>query len=157
MPRRNKPEKRRTPPDARFGDERVARFINRMMLNGKKSTCERIFYNAMETIEKRIKDAKPLDVFHTALKNATPLVEVKARRVGGSTYQVPLEVRVDRGFGIACKNIVKYSRERSGKGMAVCLADELMSAYKNEGSAVRKKEETHKMADASKAFAHYRF
>jgi small subunit ribosomal protein S7 len=157
MSRRNKPEKRTVQPDARFSDERVTRFINRMMLRGKKSVSERIFYNAMETLEKRVKDAKPLDVFHQALKNATPLVEVKARRVGGSTYQVPLEVRGDRGFGIACQNIIKFSRGRSGKNMAICLADELMAAYNNEGASVKKKDETHRMAEASRAFAHYRF
>lgn len=157
MSRRNKPPKRTARPDAKFGDERVSKFINRMMMRGKKSTSERIFYEAMDTIEKRIKDAKPLEVFHAAVKNATPLVEVKARRVGGSTYQVPLEVRGERGFGVACSNIIKFARTRSGKDMASCLADELLSAYRNEGSAVKKKDETHRMAEASRAFAHYRF
>ena len=157
MSRRNKPTKRVPQPDAKFHDLQVTTFMNHLMMKGKKSISEKIVYGAFELIEKRVKDEVPLEVFKKGIKNATPLVEVKARRVGGSTYQVPLEVRGERGYAIACKNIIKFARQRSGLPMHQKLADEILSAYRNEGSAVRKKDETHRMAEASRAFAHYRF
>lgn len=157
MSRRSKPEKRIPSPDPKFRDVQLSVFTNHLMMKGKKSIAEAIVYDALDVIQKRVKDEEPLQVFFKAIKNATPLVEVKARRVGGSTYQVPLEVRGERGFAIACKNVIKFARQRSGLPMAQKLADELMSAYRNEGAAVRKKDETHRMAEASRAFAHYRF
>jgi small subunit ribosomal protein S7 len=135
----------------------VAKFINRLMQRGKKSVAERIFYNALDVIGERVKDEKPVEVFHKALKRVTPLVEVKARRVGGSTYQVPVEVRPDRGSALASKWIIKFAQTRSSRSMAEKLAEELLSAYRGEGSAIKKKDDTHKMAEANKAFAHYRY
>lgn len=157
MPRRYKPAKRIPNPDPVYNDVEVSKFINRLMQRGKKSTAERIFYQALEALKDRIRDEKPLDVFHKALKKATPLVEVKARRVGGSTYQVPIEVRPDRGSALATGWIIKFAKQRSGKSMDERLAEELLSAYRGEGSAIKKKDDTHKMAEANKAFAHYRY
>lgn len=157
MPRRYKPAKRIPAPDALYNDVDVSKFINRMMQRGKKSTAERIFYHALEVLGERVNNEKPLDVFHTAVKKVTPLVEVKARRVGGSTYQVPVEVRPDRGWALASSWIIKFAQQRSGKSMHDKLADELLAAYRGEGSAIKKKDDTHKMAEANKAFAHYRY
>ena len=157
MPRRYKPAKRIPLPDSVFHDVEVAKFINRLMQRGKKSVAERIFYDALDILGERIKDDKPVEVFLKALKRATPLVEVKARRVGGSTYQVPIEVRPDRGSALASKWIIKFSNARSGKSMAEKLSEELLAAYRGEGSSIKKKEDTHKMAEANKAFAHYRY
>jgi small subunit ribosomal protein S7 len=126
------------------------------MRSGKKSVASRIIYDAFKTIEQRT-SSDPMGVFEQAVKNATPLVEVKARRVGGATYQVPVEVRADRGIALALRWLIQYARQRSGKSMASKLANELMDASNQTGSAIRKREETHRMAEANKAFAHYRY
>jgi small subunit ribosomal protein S7 len=130
--------------------------VRRIMQHGKKSLASRIVYEAMDTIKERT-GAEPLDLFEKAVKNATPLVEVKARRVGGATYQVPMEVRSDRGIALALRWLIRFSRQRSGKSMASKLANELMDAANETGSAIKKREETHRMAEANKAFAHYRY
>jgi small subunit ribosomal protein S7 len=130
--------------------------VRRIMQHGKKSLASRIVYEAMDTIKERT-GAEPLDLFEKAVKNATPLVEVKARRVGGATYQVPMEVRSDRGIALALRWLIRFSRQRSGKSMAIKLANELMDAANETGSAIKKREETHRMAEANKAFAHYRY
>ena len=157
MPRRYKPAKRIPSPDSLYHDVEVAKFINRLMQRGKKSVAERIFYNALESIGEKVKDEKPLEVFQKAMKRITPLVEVKARRVGGSTYQVPIEVRPERGSALASKWLINFAGKRSSKSMAEKLAEEILSAYRGEGSAIKKREDTHKMAEANKAFAHYRY
>ena len=157
MSRRHKPAKRIPNIDPKYGSLEVSKFINRLMERGKKSIAERIMYDALEILKKRVKEEEPLKVFEKAVINATPRVEVKARRVGGSTFQVPMEVKPDRGFTLACKSIIRFSKSRSGLGMAQKLADEILAAYKNEGSSIRFKDEKHKMAEASRAFAHYRF
>lgn len=157
MPRRYKPERRIPAPDSVFHDVDVAKFINRLMQRGKKSTAERIFYKALERIGEKIKDEKPVEVFHKALKKATPLVEVKARRVGGSTYQVPVEVRPERGSALASGWIIRFAQQRGSGSMIDRLSEELLSAYRGEGLAIKKKDDTHKMAEANKAFAHYRY
>jgi len=156
MSRRNKPQKRTPLPDPIFNSEDVARFINRLMRRGKKSIAERIFYNSLEIIKEKIKD-EPIEVFQKALKNVTPLIEVKARRIGGSTYQVPLEVRPDRGIALGSTWLIDTAKAKTGKPMEEKLAQEIISAYNGEGSAVKKREDTHKMAEANKAFAHYRY
>ncbi len=157
MPRRYKPAKRVPAPDPIFGDVEVAKFINRLMKRGKKSTAERILYSSLNILEQRVPNEKPLQVFQTALKKVTPLVEVKARRVGGSTYQVPVEVRPDRGSALASGWIIKFAGQRSGRTMDEKLAEELLAAYRGEGLSIKKKDDTHKMAEANKAFAHYRY
>jgi small subunit ribosomal protein S7 len=157
MPRRYKPAKRIPAPDPVYNDVDVSKFINRLMQRGKKSTAERIFYRALENISNKVRDEKPVEVFLKALKKVTPLVEVKARRVGGSTYQVPVEVRPERGSALASGWIIKYAKGRNGKGMDDKLAEELMAAYRGEGLSIKKKDDTHKMAEANKAFAHYRY
>lgn len=156
MPRRTRPPKRETPPDARYDNRLVGAFINRLMVGGKKSTAERIMYDAFDTIEQRLK-RPAVEVFEQAMRNVMPLVEVKPRRVGGSTYQVPVEVRPDRRVALGMRWIIGVSRNRSGKGMSSKLAGELMDAANGQGATVRKREETHRMADANKAFAHYRW
>jgi len=156
MSRRNKPAKRVPLPDPIFNSEDVARFINRLMRRGKKSIAERIFYNSLEIIKEKIKD-EPIEVFQKALKNVTPLIEVKARRIGGSTYQVPLEVRPERGIALGSTWLIDTAKAKTGKPMEEKLAQEIISAYNGEGSAVKKREDTHKMAEANKAFAHYRY
>jgi len=130
--------------------------MRRVMRNGKKSLAARIIYDAMKTIEERT-GGDPIETFERAVRNATPLVEVKARRVGGATYQVPMEVRADRGTTLALRWLIQYARQRSGRSMASKLASELMDAANETGSAIRKREETHRMAEANKAFAHYRY
>jgi len=156
MSRRNKPTKRIPLPDAIYNSEDVARFINRLMRRGKKSIAERIFYNSLELLKEKIKE-EPIEVFQKALKNVTPLVEVKARRIGGSTYQVPLEVRPDRGLALGSTWLIDTAKAKTGKPMEEKLAQEIISAYNGEGAAVKKREDTHKMAEANKAFAHYRY
>jgi small subunit ribosomal protein S7 len=142
--------------DPRFESTTAAKFINALMVDGKKSTAERIFYDALETIEE--KSGQPgLNVFRTALTNAKPALEVKSRRVGGATYQVPIEVRPDRRTALAIRWLIGYARGRSEKTMADRLAAELMAASKGEGSTIKKKDDTHRMAEANKAFAHYRW
>lgn len=157
MPRRYKPERRESLPDPVYNNKQVTRFINRLMTRGKKSTAERVFYKALDRISKKIKGEEPLQVFLTAMKKTTPLVEVKARRVGGSTYQVPVEVRPERGEALASGWIIKFAKGRGGRTMDERLSEELMAAYNGEGSSIKKKDDTHKMAEANKAFAHYRY
>jgi small subunit ribosomal protein S7 len=156
MPRRTRPAEREIVPDARYGNATIAKFINRMMVRGKKSTAERIVYGAFELIEAKIK-RNPLDVFEQAIKNATPVIEVKPRRVGGATYQVPVEVNTSRRLSLAMRWLISSSRNRSGKSMAEKLAAELMDAAQGTGTTIKKKDDTHKMAEANKAFAHYRW
>ena len=157
--RKGKPKKRLLLPDPKFGNTRVTQFVNNIMLNGKKSLAYNIFYDALEIIEKRNKDMEisALDYWKKALENVTPSVEVKSRRIGGATFQVPMEVRSDRKITMAMKFIISFARKRSGKKMSERLADEIMAAYKEEGGAYKKKEEMHRMADANKAFSHFRF
>jgi small subunit ribosomal protein S7 len=156
MPRRNMPPERLILPDARYGNVTIAKFINRIMTKGKKSTAERIVYDAMTAIEEKTK-RNPLDVFEQAIKNVTPMLEVKPRRVGGATYQVPVEVNVNRRLSLAMRWLIQTSRNRSGRSMSEKLASELMDAAQGTGMAIKKKEDTHKMAEANKAFAHYRW
>jgi small subunit ribosomal protein S7 len=156
MSRRSKPSKRIPLPDPIYNDVEVAKFINRLMLRGKKSVAERIFYNALESLKGKTEDP-PLEVFRKALKKAKPLVRVKARRVGGSTYQVPIEVREDEGIAIGSRWLIGFARKRSGNSMQDKLAAEFLDLYRGTGATVKKREETHKMAEANKAFAHYRY
>ena len=155
MSRRNRPPQRQVEPDKRYNNARVAMFINRMMRGGKKSTATRIMYDAFDLIEERAKK-DPVEVFETALRNVTPSVEVKPRRVGGSTYQVPVEVAPQRAASLAMRWILQNSRARSGRGMASKLAGELMDAAVGQGNSVKKKDDTHRMAEANRAFAHFR-
>ncbi len=155
MSRRNRPEKRITPPDVRYSSKQVQSFINRVMKNGKKSLATAIVYGAFDLIEERSKQ-NPLDVFMSAFKNVSPMMEVRPRRVGGATYQVPMEVGHDRQFALASRWIIGATHARSGKSFAEKLAAELMDAAKSQGSAVRKREESHRMAEANRAFSHYR-
>ncbi len=156
MSRRTVIQKRPIPPDSVYNSRLVTMMARRIMESGKKSLASRIIYDAFKTIEQRT-GSDPITVFEQAVKNATPLVEVKARRVGGATYQVPVEVRSDRGVALALRWLIQYSRQRAGKTMASKLANELMDAANQTGSAIRKREETHRMAEANKAFAHYRY
>ncbi|HUF50588.1 MAG TPA: 30S ribosomal protein S7 [Longimicrobiales bacterium] len=156
MSRRQRAVKRETPPDPQYGSTTVSKFINSLMLDGKKSTAERIFYDAMQVIEE--KTGQPaVTVFKQALNNVKPVLEVKSRRVGGATYQVPVEVRPERRNALAQKWIISYARSRGDKTMSERLANELMAAARNEGNAIKKKDDTHRMAEANKAFAHYRW
>ena len=153
--RRNRPEKRVIPPDVKYNSVEVQSFINRVMKNGKKSLATRLIYDAFDIIQEKTKKM-PLEVFMAALKNASPIMEVKPRRVGGATYQVPMEVSPERQFALATRWIIAAARARSGKSFSEKLAAELMDAANNQGAAVRKREETHKMAEANRAFSHYR-
>jgi small subunit ribosomal protein S7 len=156
MSRRNRPEKREVLPDPKYGNPTVQRLINKIMLSGKKATAEGIVYDAMEVMESRLK--KPaLEILELGVRNATPLIEVRPRRVGGATYQVPMEIREDRRMALALRWLIQSARKRSGKTMAEKLAGELMDASQNQGATVKKKEDTHKMAEANRAFAHYRW
>ena len=154
MPRRGQAKRRPVKRDHKYDSQLVTRFINKIMLNGKKSVAMRIVYDALDIVGERMHQ-EPLEVLEQAVKNATPMVEVKPRRVGGATYQVPVEVRSDRKLSLAIRWLVQAARNRSGKGIATKLAGELMDAAKNTGVTVKRKEDTHKMADANKAFAHY--
>jgi small subunit ribosomal protein S7 len=156
MSRRTVIKKRPVPPDPVYNSRLLSMMVRRIMRHGKKSIANRIIYDAMKTIEERT-GGDPLDTFERAVRNVTPLVEVKARRVGGATYQVPMEVRSDRGTTLALRWLIQFSRQRSGKTMAIRLANELMDAANETGNAIRKREETHRMAEANKAFAHYRY
>ena len=142
-------------PDPRYGDPLVTRFVNTMMWNGKKSNSFRVFYEAMDLIKEQAKE-DGLEVWKKALNNVMPAVEVRSRRIGGATFQIPAEIRADRKISVSMKWIISYARARKGQSMAKKLAAELIAASKNEGSAVKKKEDTHKMAEANKAFAHFR-
>ena len=156
MPRKGPAKKRAITPDPVYHNRLVTRFVNRMMLNGKKSVSETIFYSALEQVESR-SGRKGIEIFEQAVRNVMPQVEVKPRRVGGATYQVPMEIRTDRKLSLALRWLVAAARKRSGKTMIERLAAELNDAANNSGAAVRQREEKHKMADANKAFAHYRF
>ena len=157
--RKSKPKKRHLLPDPKFNDTLVTRFVNDLMVDGKKSTAYTVFYDSLEMVSKKVKDTEvqPLEVWKKALENITPNVEVKSRRVGGATFQVPMEIRTDRKVAISMKNMISFARKRTGHSMAERLAAELMAAYKLEGGAYKKKEDTHRMAEANKAFAHFRF
>ena len=155
--RRNKAETRQVLPDVKFNSELMARMINMVMISGKKSTAEGIVYKAMDIVANKIKDVEPLEAFFQALDNVKPQVQVKSRRVGGATYQVPVEVAPDRQVALAMRWIINYSRGRKGKPMHLALANEILDAYNNTGSAVKKRQDTRKMAAANKAFAHYRW
>jgi small subunit ribosomal protein S7 len=154
--RRTKPEKRDTPGDARYQSALVQGLINRLMKKGKKSVASRIVYNAFELIEERAR-RDPLELFEQSIKNTSPMLEVKPRRVGGATYQVPVEVAPDRRISLAMRWLLTAARARPGKSMAEKLAGELMDAAKNTGAAIKRREETHRMAEANRAFAHYRW
>lgn len=154
--RRRKAPEREVLPDPKYVSELVSKFINGLMLKGKKSKAESIFYDAMDLIEKKMKQ-DPLEVFKKAMENVAPILEVRSRRVGGATYQVPVEVRDKRRRSLAIRWLVSYSRQRTEKTMSERLANEIISAFKNEGSAVKKREDTHRMAEANKAFAHFRW
>jgi small subunit ribosomal protein S7 len=156
MSRRTTVQKRPVPPDSVYNSRLINMIVRRIMRSGKKSIAYRIVYDAMKTIEERTGN-DPLETFEKAIKNATPLVEVKGRRVGGATYQVPMEVKSDRGTALAMRWLINYSRQRPGKTMAMKLANELMDAANETGGSIRKREETHRMAEANKAFAHYRY
>jgi len=156
MPRRKKATRRQDLPDAKYKNKNVTRFVNKMMVDGKRSLSERIIYDAFDAIEAKQK-RPPIDVFEQALKNVTPGIEVKPRRVGGSTYQVPVDVRRDRGNALAMRWLIRSARGRTGHSMSEKLANELMDAAAGQGATIRKREETHKMAESNRAFAHYRW
>ena len=156
MSRRRRPEKREILPDPKFGDQVLSKFMNNLMLDGKKSVAESIVYGALETMETRAK-SDPVALFHDALNNVKPQIEVRSRRVGGATYQVPVEVRPERREALAIRWLIKASRARNEHTMEERLAGELADAVNGRGTAVKKREDTHKMADANKAFSHYRW
>lgn len=156
MPRRRVVAKRETLPDPKFGNVTLAKFMNHVMISGKKSVAERIIYGAMDIVKTKL-NRDPLEVFDEALENIAPLVEVKARRVGGATYQVPVEVRASRRSALAMRWLVDFSRKRGEKSMPARLAGELMDAAQGKGAAVKKREDVHRMAEANKAFSHFRF
>jgi small subunit ribosomal protein S7 len=156
MPRRREVPKRIILPDPKYKDQTIAKFINIMMMDGKKSIAEKIMYGALDIIKERGKN-DPVGIFNVALENVSPGVEVKSRRVGGATYQVPVEVRPNRQMALAMRWVVEAARKRNEKSMTARLAGELMDASDERGSAVKKREDTHKMAEANKAFSHYRF
>ena len=154
--RRRRPEKREILPDPVYGDLVVAKFINNLMVGGKKSIAEKIFYLSIKKIEDSTKSNDGLEIFKKAINNVAPMLEVKSKRIGGATYQVPIEVNQNRKIALAMRWIIGYAKERKGNKMSDRLAAELLAAYKNEGSSVKKKEDSHKMAEANKAFAHFR-
>lgn len=156
MPRRRVPEKREVLPDPKYSNKTLAKFMNHVMVSGKKSVAEKIVYGALDRIKERT-SSDPLEIFDAALEAVAPSVEVKSRRVGGATYQVPVEVRPSRRTALAMRWLVDSARSRGEKSMPLRLAGELMDAAEGRGSAVRRREDTHRMADANKAFAHYRF
>ena len=156
MSRRRRPEKREILPDPKFGDITLSKFMNNIMLDGKKSVAESIVYGALDEVETRLKK-DPLGVFHEALANVSPGIEVRSRRVGGATYQVPVEVRDVRAQALAIRWLITAARARSEKTMAARLSGELMDASQNRGNAVKKREDTHRMAEANRAFSHYRW
>ncbi|ACE83720.1 30S ribosomal protein S7 [Cellvibrio japonicus] len=156
MPRRRVVAKREALPDPKFGDVTLAKFMNHVMISGKKSVAERIVYGALDVVKTKL-NRDPLEVFSEALENIAPLVEVKSRRVGGATYQVPVEVRASRRSALAMRWLVDYSRKRSEKSMPQRLAGELIDASQGKGAAVKKREDVHRMAEANKAFSHFRF
>ncbi len=153
--RKRKPKPRIIAPDPKFGDPMVTQFVNNMMWKGKKSAAFKVFYDAMEIVENRSKE-NPHEIWKKALNNVMPQVEVRSRRIGGATFQIPTEIRAARKVSIGMKWLISFSRKRSGKGMASKLAAEVIAAAKNEGAAVKRKEDTHKMAESNRAFAHFR-
>tara|TARA_B100001248_G_scaffold36814_1_gene23568 strand:+ start:104 stop:577 length:474 start_codon:yes stop_codon:yes gene_type:complete len=157
MSRRRKADKREIIPDTKFNDKVLSKFINIVMYDGKKSKSEKIVYDALDIASKKLKISKPLDLFKTALNNVKPGIEVRSRRVGGATYQVPVEVRNERAQALAIRWIVGASRKRNEKSMVDRLAQELADAHENKGTSIKKREDTHKMAEANRAFAHYRW
>ena len=154
--RRRRPEKRKIVPDPVYSDLVVAKFVNNLMKDGKKSVAEKIFYDSLNLISKKENTDSPLDIFKKALKNAAPVVEVKSKRIGGATYQVPIDIPENRRMALAMRWIITFARSRKGNSMVDRLCAELVSASKNEGSTIKKKEDTHKMAEANKAFSHFR-
>ena len=154
--RKAKPKKRIILPDPKFNDILVTQFVNNLMLQGKKSTAYRIFYEAMDTVAAKTSE-DPIEVWKKALANVTPAVEVRSRRIGGATFQIPSEIRAGRKMSIGMKNLISFSRKRHEKSMGQKLAGEIVAAYKEEGAAFKKKEDTHRMAEANKAFSHFRF
>ena len=156
MARRNRPERRHISPDARYHSVAIQEFIHKTMMGGKKGTAERVVYGALEQIQAQTRQ-DPMEVFQQALRNATPQMEVKPRRVGGATYQVPVEIRADRRNALAVRWLIRAARARSGRSMAERMAQELLDAAQSTGAAVRRREETHRMAEANRAFVHYRW
>jgi small subunit ribosomal protein S7 len=156
MPRKKAPPKRDLIPDTKYGDRLISQFIGAMMTSGKKAVAEGIIYSALDSIQKKTGQAG-IEVFHKAINNVKPVLEVKSRRVGGATYQVPVEVRADRRVALAIRWMINYSRSRGEHTMAEKLAGEMIAAANNEGASIKKKEDTHKMAEANKAFAHFRW
>ena len=154
--RKAKPKKRITLPDPKFNDVLVTKFVNNLMLQGKKSTAFEIFYESMNLIEEKLKE-NPIEVWKKALANITPALEVKSRRIGGATFQIPTELRPERKESLGIKNMILYARKRHEKTMAAKLAAEIMAAFKEEGAAFKRKEDIHRMAEANKAFSHFRF
>jgi|TARA_B100000575_G_scaffold287090_1_gene284835 small subunit ribosomal protein S7 len=155
--RKSRAKKRILLPDPKFGDKLVTRFVNTMMMSGKKNLAFKIFYDAIEIIEKNNFEENSLDVWKKALSNVMPQVEVRSRRIGGATFQIPMEIRPERKISMAMTWMIKFSRKRNEKSMAQKLAGEIMAAYKEEGASIKKKTEVHKMAEANKAFSHFRF
>lgn len=157
MPRKKLLDKRPVAPDPKFNSVLVSKFTNGLMVSGKKTVARRLFYDAMEIISSKLADQEPLTVFEEAMENVRPRVEVKSRRVGGATYQVPVEVRPERRNALAIRWIINFAKSRSGQTMSEKLAAELLDAFNSRGASVKKKDDTHKMAEANKAFAHYRW
>ncbi|MBR6962709.1 MAG: 30S ribosomal protein S7 [Prevotella sp.] len=157
--RKAKPKKRVILPDPVYNDKKVSKFVNHLMYDGKKNTAYEIFYKALDTVKEKMKNEEKsaLEIWKQALDNITPLVEVKSRRIGGATFQVPTEIRPDRKESVSMKNMINYARKRGGKGMSDKLAAEIMDAYNNQGGAFKRKEDMHRMAEANRAFAHFRF
>jgi len=155
--RRRKAQEKEILPDPKFNSKIVAKFVNMVMLKGKKSIAEKMVYGAFEIVKKQLNDPDIIKVFHKALDNARPRLEVKPRRVGGATYQVPIEVRQERGTSIALRWIRDFAKTKKGRSMSDKLAEEIIAAYKGEGSSIKKRDDTHKMAEANKAFAHFRW
>ena len=155
--RKSKPKKRVILPDPKFNDVMVTKFVNNIMLKGKKTTAFQIFYDSMDIVQGKLSDQNPLEVWKQALANVTPALEVKSRRIGGATFQIPTELRPERKQSVGMKNLISYARKRHEKTMASKLASEIMAAYKEEGAAFKRKEDTHRMAEANKAFSHFRF
>ena len=156
--RKAKPKKRILLPDPKFHDTMVTRFVNNLMLDGKKSIAYSIFYDAIDMVGEKVKDSDkaPLDIWRKALENVTPQIEVKSRRIGGANFQVPTELRPERKISLSMKNLINFARKRSGRSMAEKLCAEIVAAYNNEGGAYKRKEDMHKMAEANRAFAHFR-
>jgi small subunit ribosomal protein S7 len=155
--RKSPAKKRRLLPDAKFNDTMVTQFVNNMMYDGKKSTAFKIFYDALAIVETRVEDESPLDVWKKAVQNVTPAVEVRSRRIGGATFQIPQPIRDARKLSMAMKWMIGFARKRNDKSMSQKLAAEIVAAYKEEGAAFKKKQDTHRMAEANKAFSHFRF